>query len=152
MKSLFALMLAIFASISLIGCESMSKQDVGTVSGGVIGGLVGSQFGGGSGQMVAIGAGTILGAYLGASIGKSMDETDKLKMNQALESNNVGQPAYWRNQKTGASYKVTPTKNVTVNHNRYCREYHTTADIAGKQQQIYGTACRQPDGSWKIVK
>ena len=49
-------------------------------------------------------------------------------------------------------YTVVPNKNVTVNHNKYCREYRTTADIAGKQQQVYGTACRQPDGSWKVVK
>ena len=32
------------------------------------------------------------------------------------------------------------------------REYRTTADIGGKQEQMYGTACRQPDGSWKAVK
>ena len=72
-------------------------------------------------------------------------------MNQALENNNAGQPAYWRNAKTGNSYKVTPVKNVKVKGNQYCREYRTTADIGGKQQQMYGTACRQPDGSWKAV-
>jgi len=22
--------------------------------------------------------------------------------------------------------------------------------IAGKEQQTYGTACRQPDGTWKV--
>lgn len=33
----------------------------------------------------------------------------------------------------------------------YCREYQTTARINGAPQKTYGTACRQPDGSWRIV-
>lgn len=151
MRKILTSTIAIAVSISLVGCSNMSKQDVGTVSGGVIGGLVGSQFGQGGGQMLAIGVGTLAGALIGGAIGKNMDETDKLKMSQALESHNVGQPAYWQNAKTGASYTVTPTRNLSVDGNPYCREYRTTAIIAGKKQQMYGTACRQPDGSWKMV-
>jgi surface antigen len=150
-KKIVTGLLATILSLNLAGCANMTKQDVGTVSGGVIGGLVGSQFGGGSGQLLAVGVGALAGAYLGGSIGKSMDETDRLKMTQTLESNSVGQPAYWQNHKTGAQYTVVPTKNVTVGSNKYCREYRSTAMIAGKQQQVYGKACRKPDGSWKIV-
>lgn len=144
-------MTVIFTSASLISCADMSKSDIGTVSGGVIGGLVGSQFGKGGGQLLAISAGTLAGAVIGNAIGKNMEETDKLKMTQALESSPVGQPIYWKNEHTGNRYTVTPTKNVTVHGNRYCREYQTTAVVAGKKQQVYGTACRQPDGSWKIA-
>ena len=32
-----------------------------------------------------------------------------------------------------------------------CREVITTATIAGRAQQLYGQACRQPDGAWKLV-
>ncbi len=151
MKKTARAIVALIIGISLAGCQNMTKQDVGTVSGGVIGGLVGSQFGQGSGQLVAIGAGTLAGALIGGAIGKNMDDTDRLKMNRAFETNQVGQPAYWQNQKTGNSYTVVPTKNVTVDGNQYCREYRSTANIAGKKQQVYGTACRQPDGSWQIV-
>lgn len=31
-----------------------------------------------------------------------------------------------------------------------CREYQTTARIGGREQQIYGLACRQEDGTWKF--
>ena len=31
-----------------------------------------------------------------------------------------------------------------------CHEYQTTAVIDGKKQPVYGTACLQPDGSWRI--
>ncbi len=33
----------------------------------------------------------------------------------------------------------------------YCREYQRRVTIGGKVQDSYGTACLQPDGSWKIV-
>ena len=32
-----------------------------------------------------------------------------------------------------------------------CREYQQTVTIGGKPQQVYGRACRQPDGTWKQV-
>ena len=33
-----------------------------------------------------------------------------------------------------------------------CREYQSTTTIDGRPQQVYGTACLQPDGSWRIVR
>ncbi len=152
MKRLVTILIVLFFGAGLVGCQNVSDQDIGTVTGGVAGGLLGSTVGQGQGRVLAIAAGTLAGAFIGNKVGKSMDDTDRLKMNQALENNNPGQPAYWRNANTGASYRVTPVKNVSVNGNKYCREYRSTADIGGKQQQVYGTACRQPDGSWKIVK
>lgn len=151
MKKIVATFICILASISLIGCSNMSKQDVGTVSGAVAGGLLGSQFGGGGGKLIAVGLGTMAGAFLGGSIGKSMDDVDRMKMQRALESNPIGQPAYWTNSKSGTNYTVVPVKNVTVQGNKYCREYRTTAVIGGKTEQVYGKACRQPDGAWKMV-
>ncbi len=32
-----------------------------------------------------------------------------------------------------------------------CREYRTTVQINGQPAQSYGTACLQPDGTWRIV-
>lgn len=151
MKKLFAAFIVLVCSTSLIGCSNMSNQDVGMITGGVAGGLVGSTIGGGSGKLVAIAAGTLAGAMIGGAIGKNMDQNDRMRMDRALEENGPGVPAYWRNQRTGADYEVVPTKNVTVDGNQYCREYRTVADIGGKKQQMYGTACRQPDGSWQAV-
>lgn len=151
MKKLFTALVVLLCSASLVGCQNMSKQDMGVITGGVAGGLLGSTVGKGSGQILAIAAGTIAGAIIGGAIGKNMDDTDKLKMNRALDSNPVGKPAYWTNANSGAQYEVVPVKNVNVNGNEYCREYRTVANIAGKKQQMYGTACRQPDGTWQAV-
>lgn len=151
MKKILNVGIIVLLSMYLVGCAEMTKQDVGTITGGVAGGLIGSTVGKGSGQVLAIAAGTLAGAYIGGAVGKSMDDTDRLKMNQALEANKIGQPAYWQNADTGADYQVVPTRNVTVDGNRYCREYRTVANVGGKKQQVYGTACRQPDGSWQAV-
>jgi len=34
---------------------------------------------------------------------------------------------------------------------RYCREYQATITVEGRPQASFGTACLQPDGSWRIV-
>lgn len=33
----------------------------------------------------------------------------------------------------------------------YCREYTQTIKIGKAVQKAYGTACRQPDGSWQLM-
>lgn len=151
MKSIASIIVVLLCSVSLVGCETMNNQDVGTIAGGVAGGLLGSTVGGGSGKLVAIAAGTLAGAYIGGAVGRSMDAQDRMRMSNALEHNAVGRPAYWRNINTGAEYEVIPTRNVAIEGNEYCREYRTVANIAGKKQQMYGTACRQPDGTWRAV-
>lgn len=129
----------------------MSNQDAGVMTGAIAGGLLGSTIGKGGGQALAIAAGAMAGAIIGGNIGRNMDENDRYRMNQALEGNAIGQPAYWSNSHSGCNYTVIPVRNVSVGDNQYCREYRTTAIIAGKKQQMYGTACRQPDGSWQAV-
>lgn len=32
-----------------------------------------------------------------------------------------------------------------------CREYQSRAMVGGRSQPVYGTACLQPDGTWRIV-
>jgi hypothetical protein len=34
---------------------------------------------------------------------------------------------------------------------QYCREYQSTVIVGGRPQPGYGTACLQPDGSWRVV-
>jgi len=151
MKKLITAGLILLCSASLVGCQNMSNQDVGVLIGGVAGGLLGSTIGSGNGKILAVAAGTIAGAIIGGAIGKNMDENDKMRMNRALDNNEIGQPAYWHNANSDANYEVVPVKNVSYQGNEYCREYRTVAKIAGKKQQMYGTACRQPDGSWQAV-
>jgi len=136
---------------ALAGCETPpTKEQIGAVTGAVVGGAIGSQVGGGRGTTVAIIAGTLAGAYLGSRIGKSMDEKDRVKAAQALETAPTGTPTSWRNPDTGATYTVTPTRTYQTASGP-CREFTTQAVIDGKSEDVKGTACRQPDGSWKAA-
>lgn len=40
---------------------------------------------------------------------------------------------------------------VSATTGQLCREYQTTGWVAGSQSVIYGTACLQSDGSWRVV-
>lgn len=156
MKNISKLLLTIFASITLQGCQGqMNKQGGGTLIGGVAGGLLGSQFGKGEGKLVATGVGALAGALVGGQIGKTMDEYDKQMLEkssrQALEYSPSGNSVEWRNPDSGNHGSITPTKTFKE-HGRYCREYIQEVTIGGEKQKAYGKACRQPDGSWKIIK
>jgi surface antigen len=136
--------------VFLTGCENMSKRDTGAVLGGIAGGIIGNQVGKGKGRTVAIIAGSIAGAFIGGSIGKQMDENDRYRSQQALESNPVNRTSSWRNPDSGNSYEVTPTRTYESDSGP-CREYTTEAVINGRSETVYGTACRQPDGSWQAA-
>jgi hypothetical protein len=38
-----------------------------------------------------------------------------------------------------------------VSNGEHCREYQSSSTIDGRPQQTYGTACQQPDGTWRII-
>lgn len=144
-------------ALALTGCETGGqKQTIGTILGGVGGAALGAQFGKGTGQLVGVAAGTLLGAFIGSSIGSSLDKADQAAANQtaqrSLETAPTGQQMAWHNPDSGHSGTITPTKTYQVSSGQYCREYQQTVSVGGKTQQAYGTACRQPDGSWQIVQ
>ncbi|MCP5366832.1 MAG: glycine zipper 2TM domain-containing protein [Hyphomicrobiales bacterium] len=123
---------------------------VGGLLGAVLGAAVGSQFGKGSGRAAAIIGGSVLGAVIGGNIGRSMDSQDQYQANSALETARTGQAVAWRNPDNGNEFTVTPTRTYESS-GTYCREYTTWGYIGGYEEKLYGTACRQPDGSWQRV-
>jgi surface antigen len=152
-------------AVGLTGCAAPSerqpgevgaanKTTAGTVLGAVGGGLAGSAIGSGSGRLIAVGAGTLLGAFIGKSVGESLDRADVNYANQAQAKAHaapIGQQISWSNPESGHSGTVTPTREGKDTSGNYCREYQQEVKVGGKTEQAYGTACRQPDGTWKVV-
>jgi len=135
--------------IALGGCATdRPNEGAGMIIGGALGGLLGNQVGQGSGRTAAIIVGTLAGAAIGGSIGQSMDQTDRLKTAHSLETVRTGVPSTWRNPDSGNQYTVTPTRTYESSEGP-CREYTLDARVGGRPETIYGTACRQPDGSWR---
>lgn len=150
----------VVAGTLLAGCTAANNRGqnevVGTVLGAAGGGLLGNQFGGGTGKTIATAAGTLLGAWLGNSVGQSLDTVDRGNIQRAESTAYVapvGQQITWNNPQSGNYGTITPVREGTNNTNgQLCREFRQTIVVGGQTQEGYGTACRQVDGSWKIVQ
>ena len=150
MKALVVLLAAVF----LAGCGQIPKEEAGALIGAGLGGLAGSFIGDGGGQLVAVGVGTMLGAIMGGEVGKSLDRADKLALahaqHDALEHGVSGTSTTWQNPDSGHSGEIVPKPAYQQADGTYCREFAQTIVVGGKMESAYGTACRQPDGTWKL--
>ena len=155
MESVFAILIAMCL---MTGCAgTYTKQDTGTALGALTGGALAYGLGQGSSNKelwTILGVG--VGAIVGNNIGAQLDERDRLMAGQTLQhtlekapTNAVGS---WNNPDSGNSGTVTPTQTTISTTGQPCREFITTINVGGQPQQGYGTACRQADGSWKIVQ
>lgn len=147
-KLIVSIFIILFSSISLP--TYASNRDVGFLTGGIAGGLLGSTIGKGDGQLLAVAAGALAGAVIGSSVGQNMDNSDRMVMGRTLEHNTVGQPAYWRNARTGVNYQVVPIRNVYSGRGYYCREYREVVYTGGRTYITQHTACRQRNGYWLV--
>lgn len=137
-------------AISLSSCETTTHAQQGEIIGGVFGGVLGSQVGEGRGRTVAIIVGTIAGAMIGRHIGETMDDADRLQTAQALNNTRTGVGTTWINPDNGNRYTVTPTATFERNEGP-CREFRLDARVGDSpSEEVYGTACLQPDGSWLV--
>lgn len=153
-----AAVILLIAATALAGCApSMGpREGSGTLLGAGTGALLGSQIGHGRGRLVAVAIGTLAGAIIGQDIGRALDRADMLAMERnaqyALENTRTNTVTTWRNPDSGNSGWITPVETYQTGQGQYCREYYQTVVVGGQPQQAYGTACRQPDGSWKIIR
>ncbi len=103
------------------------------------------QFGHGAGK----GATTAAAGHIGQSLDAADQAAMSRTMQTALEGNQPNQPLPWQGQH--GSGTVTPGAYYQAPSGQYCREFQQTINVGGETQQGYGKACRQPDGSWRIV-
>lgn len=152
-----AVVAALIAStLALSGCanDAGPNQTGGALIGAGLGGLLGSQFGRGDGRLAATAIGVLAGAAIGSNIGKRLDDVDRQRMREAEQrayNAPLNEPIIWNNPNTGHSGTVTPTREGRRPNGDYCREFQSNITVGGQSEKGYGTACRQQDGSWKIV-
>jgi surface antigen len=150
MECVAILMLVAVAATGCATIEDNPKASIGAFGGAAFGGLIAAAAGGGG---AAIAGAVIGGALLGAFAGNMLDQRDKRlaaeAQQRALESAPTGKPVAWTNPDTGHSGTVTRVRTYQSGGG-YCREFQNEVTIGGKKENAYGTACRQPDGSWKV--
>jgi len=159
MKKAHSIIPTLILVFALGACQDFNnkggKELLGTLGGAALGGYLGSKVGDGTGQLAATAGGALLGGLMGGNIGRSLDEVDKMKAQRAhsqAQTAPIGDAIAWNNPDSGNSGTVTPTRDGYADNGNYCREFQQTITVSGETQQAYGTACRQPDGSWRIVK
>ena len=135
----------------LAACSTGGPERTSSIPGANSGVVIGSEVASGAGE-VPLGA--VQGGLLGADIGRSLTEADRELAAQAeyetLEYGRAGRPARWVSPDTGSRGEIVVGPGYEVNR-LDCREYSHTVFIGGRPRVAKGTACRQPDSTWRIV-
>ncbi|KPC28466.1 putative lipoprotein [Pseudomonas syringae pv. cilantro] len=122
-KKFVASVLAITVATSVTGCAQMgiSKEQAGTVIGGIAGLAVGATMGKGNGKIAAALVVAGVGGYIGNRIGQRLDDQDKqalaLRTQEVLNqpATPVAQPTtLWRSDHSNASARITPGPAYTA--------------------------------------
>lgn len=121
------------------------------ITGGILCEALGHQVVDSSMRTAPASEGVPLGLFLGRRIGREVYLIDELKTAEALESSCDGHAATWRNADTGQRYSVRPMRTYQ-GHSGRCRDFRTVTENQGREQVIHGTACRQPEGTWKVAE
>jgi surface antigen len=150
---LVILMPFLFAACATTQEGQNTKTIIGGLGGAAAGGLLAYGLGGSTATVIGS---TLLGGLIGGAVGDRMDAADKRQAQaattKALETAPSGTATQWKNPDSGHYGSVTPVRTYQTQSGQYCREYRQTVMIGGEKNEAYGTACRQPDGSWKIVQ
>lgn len=141
---------------------------LGTIMGAGLGGFLGSQIGHGAGRLAATGTGVFLGGWVGNNLGRSADRQAYYYAPPRRAYYAPGYATIYEETYEPSSYAMTyyrpnyvappapPPQPATIyvddSSGSYCREYSQQIRIGNQVQESYGTACMQPDGSWKIVQ
>ena len=121
------------------GPLSTSKGNIiGSVGGAAAGGLIGNQFGGGAGKGLMTGLGVVGGALAGGYVGRSVEGCDHPPQRTATQG-------------AGRAPRGSAAAPGAVAENRTCRSVISQAVIDGREQQVEGVACLDPDGVWRTA-
>lgn len=71
----------------------------------------------------------------------------------ALETGPSGKALAWRDPATGRQGSVTPYPARRLKEGETCRDFRASQTAPGSApREGAGTACREPDGTWRIVR
>ncbi|MGH6619286.1 MAG: glycine zipper 2TM domain-containing protein [Alphaproteobacteria bacterium] len=131
--------------------EMFDQPGIGGLVGAAAGGFTGSRFSKSSDTLAATAIGALIGAAAGRHAGGGIARSEEVCFSQSFEHVADRETIAWMDPVEGVHYAVTPTKTVKALDGRYCREYTARATVNGQAAGTFGTACRQPDGSWELI-
>lgn len=154
--------------------QQANAGTLGCLLGAAAGGFGGAQIGKGSGQLAAVGAGTLLGCGLGSSIQNSDQRPQYQRSYQPPYQPQYGQRNYrmdyrqphWQRRVPYVApryhnpqpiYRPRPQivwqqpQLRVVQSDRYCREYQSPITVGNRTVEGYGQACSYDGGkTWDL--
>ncbi len=101
------------------------------------------------------GAGRPPGAIPSLAAAQSLDDADQAVMvqhfNKTMESTVTGQASGWTEPSSGYAVQLTPTRTYQQANGTYCRDFTQSITIKASPETTRGAACRNSDGTWRIV-
>ena len=102
-------------------------------------------------RAVPVAARSVIGGIGGSKIGFELGAEQRLTAAnaeyRALEYGQSGAPMDWDSKPTRGS--IVPGKPYQQG-SRFCRTYTHTVYVKGEAETSKGTACRDPDGTWRV--
>lgn len=164
--SVFMLSCSVFTAA--LGAAQPSIADEATLFGvgigATLGGLLGNQIGHGHGRGAATGLGIVAGGLIGGSIGQEIDRDNSSRSytyaHTGFAPGTTYAPiVYYSYAPTYVAPPAPPPPPpvqyetyVDEDTGAYCRTYSQEIIVDGVPRESYGTACLQPDGSWRTVQ
>lgn len=88
---------------------------------------------------------SMLGGVLAGSVGLGLENSDRVAAYKAQETAlDTGQRSSWRGERGVYGYIEAGASQGS------CRKFSQTVYVAGRPYTGAGSACRQPDGSWRV--
>lgn len=87
----------------------------------------------------------------GGNTGPFISAYDRRYAANVFEAAPSLQTVAWQNPDDETAYQLTPVRSYQLSTGAYCREYQAAVNIGGRAQNSFGTACRTPDGAWRIM-
>jgi surface antigen len=138
-------------ALVLGACSARPGPTTGAVPGANTGQVIDSPVASGAGESPV---GPVEGGLMGIDVGRSLADADRAVAleaeYEALEYGRPGQSTKWRSRKGNVDGSIRVGSLYQVNR-LDCREYTHEIAIDGRMRVVRGTACRQPDGVWRIV-
>jgi hypothetical protein len=166
-----ATVIALTAGLAVAGAAPSRAGDLDPLFGGLIGGGLGAGIGYAAGKSKGAAIGGVLGLGLGAMLALAAEQDNHRRHPRAVYAPPppayapppvytpppafAPAPAYRPSYQPGAYQPaavpaVDPYAAAQYSQ-AHCREYSGTISVDGTARAAYGTACLQPDGTWRIV-
>lgn len=99
--------------------------------------------------------GTALGALMAAlgddGKGSTLNRREVVCFSQSFEHIPDRSIVAWFDAATAVHYSLMPIRTLRTSDGQFCREYTAKATLNGHAADVYGTACRRPDGRWALI-